>query len=116
MDSDSNSVLSRENRGEKIKKYLEKKRQRKNNKFVRYECRKNLAEKRFRYQGRFVKFEQLEELDPEHIYNPNKSEPKTKQIFKVIKNSRKDSDQGSTTGDANFLSEIGKMSDASGLF
>jgi len=42
-------TLTREERNEKLKKYLEKKKRRKSQKFVRYECRKNLAEKRFRY-------------------------------------------------------------------
>jgi hypothetical protein len=33
-----------------------------------------------------VKFDQLNQLDPDFVYNPNqKSEPKTKPIFKVIK-------------------------------
>jgi len=42
----SEGPMAREMRNKKIKKYWEKKRQRKSQKFVRYECRKNLAEKR----------------------------------------------------------------------
>ena len=47
--SSGGSGLSREQRGEKVRKYWEKKKRRKSQKFVRYECRKNLAEQRFRY-------------------------------------------------------------------
>ena len=43
------SGLTREQRNEKVKKYWEKKKKRNSQKFVRYECRKNLAEQRFRY-------------------------------------------------------------------
>ena len=41
--------LSREGRSEKVKRYWDKKNRRKSQKYVRYECRKNLAEKRYRY-------------------------------------------------------------------
>ncbi len=41
--------LTAEQRQDKIKRFWERKKARKNNKYVRYECRKNLAEKRFRY-------------------------------------------------------------------
>lgn len=55
--SGSSDSLTREQRNEKVLRYWEKKKRRKSQRFIRYECRKNLAEKRFRYQGRFVKFE-----------------------------------------------------------
>lgn len=41
--------LTREQRGDRVRKYWEKKKRRKSLKFVRYECRKDLAEKRFRF-------------------------------------------------------------------
>jgi hypothetical protein len=47
--SSCDGSLTREQRNEKVLKYWEKKKRRKSQKFVRYECRKNLAEQRFRY-------------------------------------------------------------------
>jgi hypothetical protein len=41
--------LTREQRGERVLKYWEKKKRRKSQRYIRYECRKNLAEKRYRY-------------------------------------------------------------------
>lgn len=45
----SEGSLTREERGEKVRKYWDKKRRRNSQKHLRYECRKNLAEKRFRF-------------------------------------------------------------------
>ena len=47
--------LTVNDRAAKIKNYLEKKRKRKFNKHIRYECRQSLAVKRTRINGRFVK-------------------------------------------------------------
>lgn len=43
-----------------IKKYKQKKNQRKNSNFIRYKVRKNLAEKRKRFKGKFVKNEKID--------------------------------------------------------
>jgi len=69
-----------------------------------------------------VKFEELVQLDPDHIYDPaNKSEHKTKPIFKVIRpqpqlKSRKSSLTSNSNSEQNFLSEIGRQADAQNLF
>ncbi len=54
--------LSKEERKKRIEKYLEKKKKRKYNKKVIYECRKSLADKRMRFQGRFVKTGEAKKL------------------------------------------------------
>ncbi len=41
--------LTRDQRNERVLKYWEKKKRRKSQRYIRYECRKNLAEKRFRF-------------------------------------------------------------------
>lgn len=43
-----------------IKKYKQKKNQRKNSNFIRYKVRKNLAEKRKRFKGKFIKNEKID--------------------------------------------------------
>jgi hypothetical protein len=119
----SMTSLTKEERLDKVRKYWKKKHDRKNNKLIRYECRKNLAEKRFRYQGRFVKFEQLAELDPDMVYDPHSLKtPKTKPIFKIHKEQRvRGSSNGSSMeicseGDSTFLKDLAKQSDCLNLF
>lgn len=71
MEDDLNCPLNRAQRNDRIRSYWEKKKRRNSQKTVRYAVRKNLAEKRYRFQGRFVKLEQLQELDPDFVYNPH---------------------------------------------
>ena len=52
-------LLTESERKVKVDRYLDKKKRRKGEKSVRYECRQDLASKRFRYQGRFIRFEDL---------------------------------------------------------
>lgn len=51
--------LTRTERADKIKRYMDKKKNRSFGK-VRYQCRKDLAQKRVRVQGRFVKTGDME--------------------------------------------------------
>ena len=84
----SSSVYSNINevRNNKIKKYWLKKQHRVNQKQVRYGCRQNLARQRFRHQGRFITKKEMEQLDPDQIYDPNLQQvPRVKQIFKISK-------------------------------
>lgn len=54
--------LTKKEREQKVKKYLEKKKRRQWMKKVNYQSRKKVADTRPRYKGRFVSFEQAEEL------------------------------------------------------
>ena len=69
----SSSVYSNLNemRNNKVRRYWLKKQHRINQKTVRYGCRQNLAKQRFRHQGRFITKAEMEQLDPEQIYDPN---------------------------------------------
>mmetsp|Transcript_5787 Transcript_5787/g.6538 ORF Transcript_5787/g.6538 Transcript_5787/m.6538 type:complete len:191 (-) Transcript_5787:154-726(-) len=60
-------LLTEEERRQKVRRYLEKKKRRKGEKSVRYECRQDLASKRFRFQGRFIKFEDLHKYQGKYI-------------------------------------------------
>lgn len=51
--------LTRTQRADKVRRYLEKKKSRSYSKKIRYECRQKLAEKRKRVQGRFMKGNEL---------------------------------------------------------
>jgi hypothetical protein len=55
----------------------------------------------------------LAELDPELVYNPNsKNEPKTKNIFKVIKpNKSRTSSFSNSASEQNYLLDIERQAD-----
>jgi hypothetical protein len=74
-------LLTRKEREVKVKRYLEKKRRRKEqiNNTIRYECRKDLADRRYRLQGRFVKLEDIKRLEKDYIFDT-----RTKKLIKPI--------------------------------
>ncbi|OMJ81206.1 hypothetical protein SteCoe_18383 [Stentor coeruleus] len=69
-------LLSSNDRAAKVKKYLEKKRNRKFKKHIRYECRQTLAVKRTRINGRFVKSNSRKSTEDEDtLFISVKSDP-----------------------------------------
>ena len=79
-----NYRINSQERKAKVQRYLEKKRRRRGEKAVRYECRQDLASKRFRFQGRFIKFEDLHKYQGKYIidYTGRKL---VKPIFEITK-------------------------------
>ncbi len=54
--------LSKDERAEKVQRYLEKKKRKSGAKKIRYQYRQQLAARRIRYQGRFVKASEAKDL------------------------------------------------------
>ena len=56
-------TITLQERQQKIKKYLEKRRKRRFNKRIHYDCRKRVADQRIRIKGRFITKEQAYALN-----------------------------------------------------
>ena len=77
-------LLTASERKVKVQRYLDKKKRRRGEKAVRYECRQDLASKRFRYQGRFIRFEDLHKFKGKLIIDYTERKL-IKPIFQVTK-------------------------------
>lgn len=76
--------LSKAERAQKVKKYLEKKKRRNWEKQVNYESRKKVADTRPRYKGRFLTSEQAVELSQELKLDENRKLEKAKVFMTEI--------------------------------